>query len=95
MTETLDLTPGQAGKRLEELGFSSGTWGDLIRRRKEGYIYSHEVRALATIALGTKMRDFVAVYNEMRAQEGESAIVGEKLRQFVEKRLPIARMLRR
>jgi hypothetical protein len=59
--EDFTLTPDEATKRLENLGYTPDTW-DAMLADTTG---SHFTRSLVTIARGEKSRDINEVYHEL------------------------------
>ena len=65
------VKPKDARRRLERMGYEKECWDKIMGEGIEGFSFgSHEVRALITIARGTKPRLLGEVYQEERLKGG-------------------------
>ncbi len=76
----IGVTPKDAKKQLEKLGYSETTWDTIIEQEKRGGS-SHFVRALIHIARGSEPRGLEDVYRELYPDEPyKSPFPKEKLK---------------
>ncbi|MCJ7827920.1 hypothetical protein MUP65_02125 [Patescibacteria group bacterium] len=69
--DEVKTTPCQARIRLEDMGFLDSYWDRVMTRGYDGGNFgSHEVRALITIARGSKPQVLGDLYNQMRTADG-------------------------